>query len=156
ELLPLLLRYLKDDDVDIRRRAASALRHFRRDGETTASLRESLKDADSEVRRRALLTICESETSEQELIEFLMIALEDADPEVRLEALRRLPPKPKTAVPGLVKMLQDKNKRIRNCAIRLLESIGPEAKAATPDLAKLLDDADANIRIKAANALGNF
>jgi HEAT repeat protein len=57
-----------------------------------------------------------------------------------ITALGRLGPKAKSAVPALVKVLNDKNEIIRRDAAFALGRIGPKAKAAVPALIEKIDE----------------
>jgi len=57
-----------------------------------------------------------------------------------IEALGRIGPEAKEAVPALIKTLEDKDWNVRVCTAWALGQIGPEAKAAAPALCKLLED----------------
>jgi len=59
----------------------------------------------------------------------------------------------KPAVPGLIKLLQEKDTSLRYLAASALESVVPVAKEATPALLRLLSDDDPMVRTAAAGAL---
>jgi HEAT repeat protein len=61
-----------------------------------------------------------------------------------------LGPIAKPAVPALIKLLRDKNPRIRACAANSLGLIGPEAEAAIPALLPLLDERNEGLPILAS------
>jgi HEAT repeat protein len=160
ELPVVLVKQLKDEDVDVRRSAAWALKHFPCDSAgTNPALREALKDADPTVRRPALLAICVSDAPVRKQLEIVVAALEDADSAVRADALCELDRMKRDAepvVPSLVKLLENNQKNTRCDILRLLRDIGPQAKAAVPALTKALEDSDSGMRVIAAEALGNI
>jgi HEAT repeat protein len=69
-----------------------------------------------------------------------------------LEALAKMGPRAKAAVPALIEALQDEQ-MVRIRAIAALKNVGPEAKAAVPAIARLLQDKDATIRMQALETL---
>ena len=86
-------------------------------------------------------------------------ALQDTDLEQRkqaLEALRRLGPQAKPAVPVLCQLMRDDDRDLRRGAVRALYAVGPKAKAAVPALAGALRDPDREVRCGAADALGRL
>jgi HEAT repeat protein len=63
----------------------------------------------------------------------------------------------KPAVPALIKLLRDKNPRVRACAAHSLGLIGPEAESAIPALIPLLDERNKGTPILASmGALGSI
>jgi len=62
----------------------------------------------------------------------------------------------KSALPSLVKALQDKEESVRDWAAYTVGYLGPDAKSALPSLVKLLKDKDQLVTMSAANALGSM
>jgi hypothetical protein len=69
------------------------------------------------------------------------------------EAMGKIGPDAKAAIPALIAALKDNDKEVRRAATYALSNIGPEAKAAVPALTKALKDKDGNVRVYAAKAL---
>ncbi len=93
-----------------------------------------------------------TETQAIELIK----ALKAADLHVRssaTEALGRMGPSDKAAVPALIEALKDTNQRVRGQAAFALSKIGPRAKAAVPALMEALKDTTQRVREQVAFAL---
>jgi HEAT repeat protein len=83
-------------------------------------------------------------------------SLKAADPELRrlaADALAKLGPQAKPAVPALLANLKSKDKGMRLVAMRALEAIGTEAKEAVPLLTEAMQDSDLEVAIPAAVAL---
>jgi HEAT repeat protein len=90
------------------------------------------------------------------VIPTLVEALDDS--EVRwaaCDALERIGPKAKDAVPGLTRVVrEEKHDATLRSAIRALGHIGPDAASAVPALTALLQRPDQTLRADAARALG--
>jgi HEAT repeat protein len=72
---------------------------------------------------------------------------------VTAEALGKIGPEAKTAIPVLMALLKDKDRDVRCAAADALGRIGPEAKTGIPSLNDLLKDKDERVRRVAADAL---
>ncbi len=87
----------------------------------------------------------------------LIEALKDPDSDVgygAAQALGRIGPEAKAAVPALIKALvDDPRNTVRSHAAQALGQIGPEAKAAVPALIEALKDENENVRNAADGAL---
>jgi HEAT repeat protein len=72
-------------------------------------------------------------------------ALHAPDPLLRrqaAQALARIGPDARDAVPDLIAALQDGNEEVRKYAARAIGQVGPEARAAVPRLLEELHPAD--------------
>jgi HEAT repeat protein len=72
------------------------------------------------------------------------------------QALEKIGPEAKEAVPDLITALKDQNPEVRRAAAYVLGKIGPEAKEAVPDLSAALKDHDPEVRRFAAQALAQI
>ena len=94
-------------------------------------------------------------------IEFLIKVVKDRKEPLKVRlfaiaAIGEMGADAKTAVPALVKVLQDSPQEIRLRAIDSLADLGATAKAAVPDLRNALKDSDEKVREAAAKALGSI
>jgi hypothetical protein len=62
----------------------------------------------------------------------------------------------RAALPVLLALLSDPDRRVRNWAIGGIESLGPDAVLALPDLSRRLGDSDPEARYDAAYLLGRI
>src|SRR5262249_20826639 len=85
--------------------------------------------------------------------------LKDPEGAIRLQAaqaLVRVGPKGKEAVPGLSTVLRDTDPRIREAAASALAGIGPDARAAFPALVVASQDTNAQVRSVSKRALARL
>jgi len=75
---------------------------------------------------------------------------------VAIDALDKLGPHAKAAVPALVQALGHADEAVRWHAARTLSAIGLDAQDAVPGLIKALDDSAAKVQAYAAFALGSI
>lgn len=156
---PYLVRALKDDNSDLRRRAAwllGPIAHPSR--ETVAALRKvSEKDADREVRMAAVQALGNIGPGIHDVIPTIAKALSDPDRGVRIYAagaLRGIGPAAKGATEALIRAMGDQDTTVRSSAVGAIGSIGPEANAAVPALIEHLKDTDIYVRWNTAYAMG--
>ena len=86
----------------------------------------------------------------------LIQALQDDHERVRRvadEALAKIGPEAKEAVPSLVQLLEDDDADVRRAAAETLEKIGPEAKEAIPTLIQLLLNENFHLRLNSTREL---
>ena len=94
---------------------------------------------------------------EEPTVESLVAGVADQDPAAAvaaIDALDKLGPQAKAAVPALVQALGREDEAVRWHAARTLSVIGPDAAVAVPDLIKALDDSSVKVQAYAAFALG--
>ena len=72
------------------------------------------------------------------------------------EALGKIGPDARPAIPALVMALADKDYHVRKAAAEALGKIGPDARQAIPTLVMALADKDYHVRKAAAEALGKI
>lgn len=92
-------------------------------------------------------------------VESLVAGVADQNPAAAvaaIDALDRLGPQAKAAVPALVQALGREDEAVRWHAARTLSAIGPDAQDAVPDLIKALDDRAVKVQAYAAFALGSI
>lgn len=84
---------------------------------------------------------------------------QDADPLCRIaaaKAIASIDRKNETAIPLLIKALQDKTGTVRKRAAESLGDLGPGAKSAVIDLVKAVKDSDPTVSWAAVDALGQI
>jgi HEAT repeat protein len=163
---------LKDNDVEARRNASTALaKDLEKCGPSavvakalSAALFDLLKDADTAVRRQAALALMRFERSrpfETEAPTFLPLvldALKDSDAVVRHAAclsLVRIRRDDRTVLGPLTRLLEDSDETVRQEAAAGLGVVDPRA-AAVPALMGALDDKSPGVRATAAYSLGRL
>lgn len=146
-------------------KVAYALSLLKSDGVPT--LITVFRDRQSSIRRIAATAIGRMLLTDQivaQSVPALSQLLADPDESVRvaaIEALEKMGPGAKAAIPALVEMVGHANPassrisgpRSRRWAVRLLAMLGPDAKSAVPELTRLLQARDRYVRSEAAVAL---
>jgi HEAT repeat protein len=125
-----LVAALKDDDWRVRRTAATALGNFG-DVRAAGPLVEATGDENSGVRERAASAL--AKINDPRMVQPLVAALGDADLDVRMavvQALAGFGVAAKGATPGLVAMLDDNDRSLREAAEAALASIGAHQELA--------------------------
>jgi HEAT repeat protein len=134
----LVVTLLKDNNANVRAKAARSLRSFSRQREIVLSdLLLAARDKEASVRREAVAALGFFETGAKDVVPVLIQALSDKDEgvaEQAVEALAIMGPKAKDAVPALVERVKDSASPLCCPAIRALRNIGPQARAAVPIL----------------------
>lgn len=151
EALPGLFKAIEDPIPDVRKTAAEALTNIGSEQAINALLK-ALEDTNDEVRSAVVWAIgyCGSENNVPRLIKSLS---KDRYSGVRMNAARALGKiKSDTAVPALLKALEDSDYYDCESAVWALGEIGSDA--AISALAKALEHANSEIRWSVANALG--
>jgi HEAT repeat protein len=83
--------------------------------------------------------------------------LKAPDPGTRVSAARALgESREGTAVPALIRALNDSDAEVRLAVIRALGRIGPSAKGAVPVLTRMREDEDSRVRAAVVGALGRI
>ncbi len=146
-----LLDALKDEDGDVRVAAAEAL--LKMTNLTSAMLEGALKNESHNVRRGAVMVICEK--GGPRAFEALLLALKDPDWKVRVLAANGLGKmKEFRAVEPLIQLLEDDDPDVRNAAINALGEIAD--KSAVPSIIESLKRDIIVNKISAANALAHI
>ena len=85
---------------------------------------------------------------EEPTVESLVAGVADQDPAAAvaaIDALDKIEPEPKAAVPALIQALGRADEAVRWHAARTLGDLGPDAAEAVPALAKALDDSSVKV-----------
>jgi HEAT repeat protein len=113
-----------------------------------------LSDSDPAVAMRALSTIADGGV---EVVPALTTALDQREARYwACLALSEIGPQAKSAVPALIKVLEDDRPEVRMHAAIALAEIGPDAKPAAGSLVKLLNDPFDSVQGAAIFALGRL
>jgi HEAT repeat protein len=165
-----IVNKLKDEDTNVRRNAAWALRKAAEKTDISAAipaLVDALKDRNVDVRGNAadaLVNAAMNENSRDKAIAALIGALKDEDGDVRRNAAWALGKAAaneidiSTAIAALGDALKDENVNVRENAAETLRDAakkGMDISAAIPALGDALKDEDGNVRWNAAEALEN-
>ena len=142
--VPALVEGLKDENINVRRYAAGALGQIGSNAkEAVSALVQALKDNNDGVRRYEE--------------RWLRPKKEDGPSRLRrsiVEALGRIGPEAKEAVPLIVRSLKDDyDPNVRVAAAEALGEIGSEATEAVSALVEALEDYDSEVGQRAAKAL---
>ncbi|NQU25417.1 MAG: HEAT repeat domain-containing protein [Candidatus Nealsonbacteria bacterium] len=141
--VPALIEAMKDKTPSVRRFAAKGLGRLGPKARTAAPLLvEALNDKDIGVRIAAAEALWKVDGNADAAVPVLTRELEEKGMS-RLwaaDALSRIGPEAKDAVPALRTMLSTCTGPWLGAAMHALGNIGPEASAAVPDLVELLDD----------------
>jgi HEAT repeat protein len=126
------------------------------------ALRRVLCYPDSDVRMAAVAAIVRLEHLAKDAVPELEkgILQPQRDIDYRIAVMKALvsigPANSLTAIPNLVKALQDGDVRIRRSAAEVLGKFGPLARQAVPALREALGDDDAEVRENASLAILNI
>ncbi|MBI5683101.1 MAG: HEAT repeat domain-containing protein [Deltaproteobacteria bacterium] len=153
--------YLKDKDVSVRRKAASAFTHAAHP-QVLEYLTDALIDEDSLVRVNAVRIIGKL-GAERDIVP-LVLLLKDEDEEVRIESIKaiakimdsRLAPagSEQGAVKHILPLLNDKSSAVKKIAVELLGKMSnPEG---IESLIKISNDADEDICSEIVSVLGRY
>jgi HEAT repeat protein len=130
-------------------------------------LQEALKSDSAEVRMHAASGLLLAKPHDAEALKYLMDSLESDNEQLQksaMEALARVGPSAKPAVPSIVKILKvtseeevtSEEARVREARVReiseVLARIGPGAKEAVPELERLLTKGDYDFQLADALA----
>jgi RNA polymerase sigma factor (sigma-70 family) len=159
--MPEVTAALRDKDQAVRRAAIWALGSIDREGDSVAAVTAAVTDDDPDVRARAIGLLGEwGKNAREAAPQLLKAALDDPNANCRvqaLDALRSLQPRADVIVPGLKKLLKEKDAPVRQRAIALLGGLGKGARDAVPDLAVALQhDPNQGLRLEIADALGSI
>jgi HEAT repeat protein len=168
--IPMLKVLLKADEDKARSRAAQALASIDRTGAAVLQLKEALRDESGVVRVWAAYALTKISGMHDIYVSLILAALRMRSSDSPIwkaadvalvwkagaEALGRLGPLAKTALPELKKMLKDSDEEVRIVAVCALADMGPVAKETVPELIALLKDPSEQIRAAAVEALGKM
>jgi HEAT repeat protein len=165
EVLPALIRALKDPDVDVRRAALDTMELLGEGAAPAApAIVRSLGDPDLFVRWAATRTLGKTGGAPADVaVPALARLLGDPDLDLRIVAagvLERFGPPAKGAVPALVQATGKGDAEIRIAAMRALQGVAdrdrPTVATALPAVTAELQHVDPRVRRTAAEVLGQF
>ncbi|MBE9030705.1 HEAT repeat domain-containing protein, partial [filamentous cyanobacterium LEGE 11480] len=160
EAITILLALLKDDDSDVRSRAASSLVQLGNGSESVVGgLLALLKDDDSDVRYCAASSLGQLGNGSELVVGGLLALLKDDDWNVRsraAESLGQLGNGSESVVGGLLALLKDDNWNVRSRAASSLVQLGNGSESVVGSLLALLKDDDSDVRYCAASSLGQL
>lgn len=158
--VPALIEALKNENKQVRWRAASALGAIGAEASAAVpALITTLQDEEEYIRRIGAYALGKIGPQASAAVPELLDALQDSDRNISLVAayaLGKIGPQASAAVPTLIAGLQDANAEVRLNAATALGRIGAEAKTTVPALIAALQDKDKYVRQGAADALGRF
>ena len=155
ESVEAVVAHLSDEDTQVRRAAIRALRLIGPPQRKMIPLIvKLLSDSEPTVAARALSSLTDGGV---EVLPSLTAALELRDARYwACLALGEMGPQAQTAVPALIKALDDDRPEVRLQAAIALGEIGPDAKPAASTITKLIDDPYPSVRTAAIFALGRI
>ncbi|NEQ13393.1 MAG: NACHT domain-containing protein [Moorea sp. SIO3E2] len=160
QVITILLTRLKDDDSDVRVRAADALGELGNSSETVINaLFARFQDENSDVRWRAAIALGKLGNSSETVVNALLAKLQDPDAGVRdraAVALGNSDNSSETLVSALLAQLQDDDSRARSGAAYGLGKLGNSSETVVNALLALLQDDDYRVRSGAADALSKL
>jgi HEAT repeat protein len=156
EVLPVLVKAIKDDSGQIRVDLARAL--SRCGSEALTPLLTLADDPDAKVRAYAIIGLVRVKPPAEKVLAILAKKVkEDPESMVRQSALQTLASLGKAAVPAASAALSDKDPSVQKTAVRTLAKIGKDAKAAIPALKETATKAEnTDVRSAAVLALGQM
>jgi HEAT repeat protein len=159
EAVPALTATLEEDHrwINMRPDVAEALWRIARHEKAAPALKAWLKNNYGHPPQR-IQAACRLWAMDQsaEAIAVLAVELRSGEMKERrlaLQALTRIGPGAKAALPMVVASLQDKDLDLRFAAVQFLGRLGEHGKAAAGDVKKVLDDRDVFVRLAAALTL---
>jgi HEAT repeat protein len=154
QALDFLKRTLKDEDVDVRIAAVTALGNICH-AKTVPALIQALRDSSPYIRQQAAATLRELTVTKPEDIDAIIRALQDTDPSVRRAAAEALGEiEGKRATSYLIRALKDYEWYVRREAAQALGKI--KDSQAIPYLIRSAREGDADVRAAAIAALAPF
>ncbi|MEN6449155.1 MAG: HEAT repeat domain-containing protein [Thermoguttaceae bacterium] len=150
-----LVECLNNPAAYVRCRAASALREAGPPKSAIPALSKMLREREERTQYAAAMALVRLGKA---AIPALLDVLKErsAGAWYAADALGKIGPEARTAVPILTELLRDKNRRIRLSAASALADIDPKAEVTMPVLVELLADGDQGVRSCAAEATGKF
>jgi HEAT repeat protein len=158
--VPFLIEALKDENKQVRWRAASALGEIGAEASSAVpALIVTLQDEDEYIRRIGAYALGKIGPEASVAVPKLIDALQDSDRNLRMVsayALGKIGSEASSAVPTLIATLHDASAEVRLNAATALGRISAKASSAVPALITALQDKDKYVRQGAADALGRF
>jgi RNA polymerase sigma factor (sigma-70 family) len=155
-VVPALRRTLKDDEVEVRQRAAEQLAGI---GKAAVPLLvEALQDREHH-RAGLCRAIGMLNRDAEEAVPALMEVLKSGDwmeRQAAAEALGGIGRGARAAAPALVELLKSRYGQESTAAVFALGKIGPSAKKVVPELIEMLRDSEAHLRQASAQVLGSI
>jgi HEAT repeat protein len=156
-----LIKALESPETSKRAGAAVVLGQIGPDARAAVStLMKTLKDPDDTVRKNSAEALEQiGSLTQSHLGALIEVLTSDSNGEVRLavvSVIKRMGTEGETAVPALIKVLEDKEAAVRQKAATTLGTLGPVAKTAVAPLAKALKDENSGVRAEAAFALSKM
>ena len=149
--VPDLVAALRDDDEDVRVKAARALGSF--DSGADSHLLDALDRSSGRVRSQLVLALGQLKAPES--VPMLIELMEDADQQVRYDACSALQGmKVSQAVPTFIAALRDSDSGVRKVSAVALGEMGD--RQAVPALIAALEDWDRRVRLEVVGALGQL
>src|SRR5262249_40067556 len=142
DVIPVLIKALKDKEPDVRQAAGDALAQF---GEkSVAPLTEALRDDAVEIRQHAARSLAPIGHEAKAASPALAKLLNDKDNAALVnEAATALAKIGKSSIPTLTKAIKSENATVRQAAVTGLGQIGADA---VPDLVDALSDKNVDVR----------
>ncbi|NEQ08165.1 MAG: NACHT domain-containing protein [Moorea sp. SIO4E2] len=165
QVIDIWLERLKDNDSDVRERAADALGKLGNSSDTVVkenivkSLLALLEDNDSNVRISAAYELGKLGKDSETVVNALLALLEQHNSDVRSSAstaLGKLGNSSDTVVNPLLALLEDNDSNVRSSAADALGELGNSSDTVINGLLALFQDNDSNVRSSAADALGEL
>jgi HEAT repeat protein len=153
-ILPTLINAMNDPDLHVREFASFGLRDI--GAPARAALRQMLQDGDLLSRIRAASALLQLNSSDKDALSLLKESAAHADLEARREAVDGLyfgAAHAESALPELIRALDDDDALIRIHAANCLEEMGKKCIPAVPALLKRLTDEEEEVRCTAAQAI---
>jgi HEAT repeat protein len=150
-----LLEALGDNDREVRLVAAKALWKSAHRPEAIAAIANLLQESDEKVREQAAHAVHEIGADARTALATLIAALKDHE-DVRTWVADALAKIGKPAVRPLLRLLRDKDARVRERAAYALGVEPLQPQVVVPALIRILEDPDERVRAQAAASLGIF
>jgi HEAT repeat protein len=158
DTVPTLIPLLNDEDVNVRRNAASALGNLGAEAKASvATLILTLKDKNARVRSNAAYALGNMGLEAKQSVAALLNAVGDEDGIVRSNAANSLSligVETEGALPILMHALEDEDALVRDAAANGLSSMDWKVKGLIPELLKALRSENPLVRRGAASVLG--
>jgi HEAT repeat protein len=158
--VPDMIKLLTEKDNEARGGAVYVLGRIGPDARDAVPALIKLMGASREARVPVIYALASIGEASDDVLKVVLKALKEPDPKLRTAAVRACAafgPKAKSAVPDLIRLLEDDKVNVADVyprpVVEALGRVGPEAKAAGPKLVALLKDPDIEHATHAAAAL---